>query len=101
VSDLGAVLNELYALIETRKRDRPAGSYTTYLLDQGLDKILKKIGEESSETIIAAKNEDASVLANEVSDLLYHLLVLMVARGVTLDQVRDELVGRRKNGDAQ
>jgi len=101
VSDLGAVLNELYALIETRKRDRPAGSYTTYLLDQGLDKILKKIGEESSETIIAAKNEDASVLADEVSDLLYHLLVLMVARGVTLDQVRDELVGRRKNGDAQ
>jgi phosphoribosyl-ATP pyrophosphohydrolase/phosphoribosyl-AMP cyclohydrolase len=98
-SDLGAVLNELYALIETRERDRPEGSYTTYLFDQGLDKILKKVGEESSETIIAAKNEDAQVLAAEMSDLLYHLLVLMVARGVSLEQVRDELVGRRQKGN--
>src|SRR6185369_17003245 len=65
VSDIGAVLNELHALIETRKRNRPAGSYTTYLFDQGLDKILKKLGEESSETIIAAKNKDASLLACE------------------------------------
>ena len=100
VSDLGAVLNELYALIETRKRDRPADSYTTYLFDQGLDKILKKVGEESTETIIAAKNEDASLLAGEVSDLLYHLLVLMVERGVTLDQVRAELTRRRQKGNA-
>ena len=96
VSDIGAVLNELYALIETRKRDRPEGSYTTYLFDRGLDKILKKVGEESSETIIAAKNEDASLLAGEVSDLLYHLLVLMVERGVTLEQVREELTRRRQ-----
>jgi phosphoribosyl-ATP pyrophosphohydrolase/phosphoribosyl-AMP cyclohydrolase len=101
VSDLGAVLNELYALIETRERDRPEGSYTTYLFDQGLDKILKKVGEESSETIIAAKNEDAEVLAAEMSDLLYHLLVLMVARGVRLEQVRDELFGRRQKGNAK
>jgi len=101
VSDLGAVLNELYALIETRKRDRPAGSYTTYLFDQGLDKILKKVGEESSETIIAAKNKDASLLAGEVSDLLYHLLVLMVARGVTLEHVREQLTRRRQKGDAK
>jgi phosphoribosyl-ATP pyrophosphohydrolase/phosphoribosyl-AMP cyclohydrolase len=98
VSNPGAVLNELYALIETRKRDRPAGSYTTYLFDQGLDKILKKVGEESSETIIAAKNKDASLLAGEVSDLLYHLLVLMVERGVTLEQVREELTRRREKG---
>lgn len=96
--DLGAVLNELYALIETRKRDRPAGSYTTYLFDQGLDKILKKIGEESSETIIAAKNKNASPLAGEVSDLLYHLLVLMVERGVALEQVGEELTRRRQKG---
>jgi phosphoribosyl-ATP pyrophosphohydrolase/phosphoribosyl-AMP cyclohydrolase len=96
VSDLGAGLDELYALIETRKRDRPEGSYTTYLFDQGLDKILKKIGEESSETIIAAKNRDASLLAGEMSDLLYHLLVLMVERGVTLEQVREELTRRRQ-----
>src|SRR2546421_6291806 len=101
VSDLGAVLNDLYALIETRKCNRPVGSYTTYLFDQGLDKILKKVGEESSETIIAAKNPDASVLSAEVSDLLYHLLVLLVERSVTLDHVRDELVRRRKNGDAK
>ena len=101
VSDLGAVLNELYALIETRKRDRPAGSYTTYLFDQGLDKILKKVGEESSETIIAAKNKDASLLAGEVSDLLYHLLVLMVERDVTLEQVREELTRRRQKGSAK
>ena len=101
VSDLGAVLNELYALIETRKQDRPADSYTTYLFDQGLDKILKKVGEESSETIIAAKNNDPSLLAAEVSDLLYHLLVLMVERGVTLEQVREELTRRREKGDVK
>jgi phosphoribosyl-ATP pyrophosphohydrolase/phosphoribosyl-AMP cyclohydrolase len=101
VSDPGAVLIELYALIETRKRDRPAGSYTTYLFDQGLDKILKKVGEESSETIIAAKNSDASLLAGEVSDLLYHLLVLMVERGVTLEQVQEELIRRRREGNAK
>ena len=101
VSDLGAVLTELYALIKTRERDRPEGSYTTYLFNQGLDKILKKVGEEASETIIAAKNKDASLLAGEVSDLLYHLLVLMVAGGVQLKQVRDELIGRRQKGNAK
>jgi phosphoribosyl-ATP pyrophosphohydrolase/phosphoribosyl-AMP cyclohydrolase len=101
LSDLGAVLNELYALIETRKRDRPEGSYTTYLFDQGLDKILKKVGEESSETIIAAKNKDVSLLAGEVSDLFYHLLVLMVERGVTLEPVREELTRRRQKGNAK
>jgi phosphoribosyl-ATP pyrophosphohydrolase/phosphoribosyl-AMP cyclohydrolase len=101
VSDLGAVLNELYALIEARERDRPEGSYTTYLFDQGLDKILKKVGEESSETIIAAKNKDASLLAGEVSDLLYHLLVLMVERDVPLEQVREELTRRRQKGNAK
>ena len=100
-SDLGAVLNELYALIETRERERPEGSYTTYLFNQGLDKILKKVGEESSETIIAAKNEDSEVLAAEMSDLLYHLLVLMVARGVGLKQIGDELIGRRQKGNAK
>jgi phosphoribosyl-ATP pyrophosphohydrolase/phosphoribosyl-AMP cyclohydrolase len=101
VSDLGAVLDRLYALIETRERERPAGSYTTYLFDQGLDKILKKVGEEASETIIAAKNSDASLLAGEVSDLLYHLLVLMVERGVTLEQVGEELTRRRQKGNAE
>ena len=94
--DLGHVLTDLYALIESRKRERPADSYTTYLFNQGLDKILKKVGEESSETIIAAKNEDRAALAREASDLLYHLLVLFVERGLSLDQVMDELLSRRK-----
>ena len=95
VGDLGEVLSVLYALVETRKRERPQGSYTTYLFDQGLDKILKKIGEETSETIIAAKNEDRGALTKESCDLLYHLIVLLVERGVTLTDVRDELVRRR------
>ena len=93
--DLGEVFGRLYGLIEKRKRERPQGSYTTYLFDQGLDKILKKIGEESSETIIAAKNEDRAALAKESCDLLYHLLVMLVDRGVSLADLRDELVRRR------
>lgn len=95
-ADLGAVLNDLFELVKSRERDRPEGSYTTYLFDQGLDKILKKVGEESSETIIAAKNQDAEALAREASDLLYHLIVLMVECGLTLEQIRDELMSRRK-----
>jgi len=92
--DLGQVLGALYELIEARNRERPEGSYTAYLFNEGLDKILKKVGEESSETIIAAKNEDTGAVARESCDLLYHLLVLMVARGVTLADLRDELVRR-------
>jgi phosphoribosyl-ATP pyrophosphohydrolase/phosphoribosyl-AMP cyclohydrolase len=92
--DLGDVLRRLYALVEERKRERPQGSYTTYLFDQGLDKILKKVGEESSETIIAAKNEDRTALTKESCDLLYHLIVLLVERGVSLADLRDELVQR-------
>jgi phosphoribosyl-ATP pyrophosphohydrolase/phosphoribosyl-AMP cyclohydrolase len=91
---LGATLAGLYAVIEGRRRERPEGSYTTYLFEQGLDKILKKVGEESAETIIAAKNEDAPALVAEVSDLLYHLLVLLVERGVKLEEVESELAGR-------
>ncbi|HEV2837313.1 MAG TPA: bifunctional phosphoribosyl-AMP cyclohydrolase/phosphoribosyl-ATP diphosphatase HisIE [Pyrinomonadaceae bacterium] len=90
------LLHELYELIQTRQRDRPSGSYTTYLFDKGLDKILKKVGEESTETIIAAKNDDPKLLIAEVADLIYHLLVLMVARDISLDDVRDELAHRRK-----
>ena len=93
--DLGSLLNDLYALLESRERERPEGSYTTYLFENGLDKILKKVGEESAETIIAAKNEDGGRLTAEVADLVYHLLVLLVARGVSLDQVREELASRR------
>jgi len=97
-ADLGEVLSRLYGLIESRKRERPEGSYTTYLFDQGLDKILKKVGEESAETIIAAKNDDHQTLVNESADLLYHLLVLFVQRGLTLDEVQHELLSRDGKG---
>jgi len=99
--DLDAVLDTLYEVIENRKKEMPQGSYTTYLFDKGLDKILKKVGEESAETIIAAKNEDAAALASETSDLLYHLLVLLVERNVKLDVVRDELARRSVSGGAR
>ncbi|HJP91765.1 MAG TPA: bifunctional phosphoribosyl-AMP cyclohydrolase/phosphoribosyl-ATP diphosphatase HisIE [Pyrinomonadaceae bacterium] len=92
---LGPLLEQLYELIESRQRERPAGSYTTYLFEAGLDKILKKLGEESAETIIAAKNDDQQPLISEVSDLIYHLLVLLVARGVSLESIAAELKQRR------
>ena len=92
----GGLLHELYALIKSREEERPEGSYTAYLFDKGLDKILKKVGEEAAETIIAAKNEDKQQLIAETADLIYHLLVLLVARDVNLDDVRDELAQRRK-----
>jgi len=93
--ELGPLLDQLYELIQSRERERPDGSYTTYLFEAGLDKILKKLGEESAETIIAAKNDDDERLTAEVSDLVYHLLVLLVARGVSLSQVAAELGKRR------
>lgn len=99
---LGSLLDQLYELIQSRERERPSGSYTTYLFDKGLDKILKKVGEESAETIIAAKNKERPRLVSEVSDLLYHLLVLLVARGVSLDEIAKELGERRKgHGEAE
>jgi phosphoribosyl-ATP pyrophosphohydrolase/phosphoribosyl-AMP cyclohydrolase len=93
---LGLLLDELYELIQSRERERPAGSYTTYLFSEGLDKILKKVGEESAETIIAAKNDDDARLTSETADLVYHLLVLLVARGVSLNDIAQELGLRRK-----
>ena len=84
----------LYNLIEGRKRERKEGSYTTYLFEKGDDKILKKVGEESTEVIIAAKNNDNAELVYEISDLAYHTLVLMVQKGITLNQICDELASR-------
>ena len=93
--NLGILLQDLYQLIQDRNEHRPEGSYTTYLFNSGLDKILKKVGEESAETIIAAKNarddETRKLLASEISDLLYHLLVLMVERKVGLADIQAEL----------
>ena len=93
-NNVSDVIQTLYDVIQARKTLRPEKSYTTYLFDQGLDKILKKIGEEAAETIIAAKNNDEQELIGEVTDLTYHLLVLLVERGIRLDSIAVEL-GKR------
>ena len=95
--NLEGVLQELYEVIEKRKEQRPEGSYTTYLFNSGLDKILKKVGEEATETIVAAKNPDSGRLISETGDLVYHLLVLLVERGITLDEISKELRARRNS----
>jgi len=89
------ILYELYDVIANRKKNMPEGSYTTYLFDKGLDKILKKVGEENAEVIIAAKNKDKGELIYEASDLLYHLMVLLVEQGVELSDLFAELKSRR------
>lgn len=88
------VLKQLHDTIVKRKREKQEGSYTCYLFDQGLDKILKKCGEECSEVIIAAKNGKKSDTVGEISDLLYHLSVLMVNEGISPDDVENELEKR-------
>lgn len=97
-SNLNRLLDELYELVKQREQTRPENSYTTYLFNEGLDKILKKVGEESTETIVAAKNEPNEPFVGEMADLIYHLIVLLVARGVDLDQIRAELAKRRSSG---
>jgi phosphoribosyl-ATP pyrophosphohydrolase/phosphoribosyl-AMP cyclohydrolase len=92
----GNVLSDLYAAVAGRKTNPIEGSYTCYLFDKGLDKILKKIGEECSETIIAAKNGSNEELTLEISDLLYHLVVLMNERGLPLENIFAELNERSK-----
>jgi phosphoribosyl-ATP pyrophosphohydrolase/phosphoribosyl-AMP cyclohydrolase len=92
--NLSLLLDRLYSLIESRRRERPAGSYTTYLFDEGLEQILAKVREEAGETVAAGKSECDQRLVEETSDLLYHLLVLLAHRRVTLDQVRRELAQR-------
>ena len=90
-----AILLELMEVIRQRQKDRPEGSYTTYLFNEGIDKILKKVGEESAEVIIAAKNPDNSELIYEVGDMIYHLLVLLVEKGVDITEIFAELRSRR------
>ena len=84
-------LQDLYAVIRDRQKAPQVGSYTCYLFDKGLDKILKKVGEECSETIIAAKNGVQADTVGEISDLLYHLMVMMVQQDIPLEAVLDEL----------
>ena len=87
-------MDGLMQLIEGRKITRQEGSYTTYLFNKGLDKILKKVGEESTEVIIAAKAQDKAETIYEISDLAYHVLVLMVEAGISLEDIRKELASR-------
>ena len=87
-------LRGLYELLLQRKAEMPQGSYTTYLFEKGLDKILKKIGEESTEVIIAAKAQDKAETIYEIADLAYHVMVLMVEAGITVDDVQKELASR-------
>ena len=87
-------LEGLYDLLMDRKAQMPEGSYTTYLFSKGLDKILKKVGEESTEVIIAAKAEDRAETVYEIADLAYHVLVLMAQSGISVEDIRRELAGR-------
>ncbi|MBO5735725.1 MAG: bifunctional phosphoribosyl-AMP cyclohydrolase/phosphoribosyl-ATP diphosphatase HisIE [Clostridia bacterium] len=87
-------LQGLYDLLVGRQKDRPQGSYTTYLFDKGLDKILKKVGEECTEVIIAGKADDKAETVYELADLAYHAMVLMVQMGITVEDVHKELASR-------
>ena len=84
----------LYKLLEGRKKDLPEGSYTTYLFQKGIDKILKKIGEECTEVIIAGKADDKAETVYEIADLMYHVMVMMVEMGISVTDIRNELASR-------
>lgn len=83
-----------YEIIIERREARQEGSYTCYLFDQGIDKILKKVGEECTEMVIAAKNNDKDETVYEITDLIYHTLVMMANQGITPDDIREELKKR-------
>ena len=88
------VLNDLYQVVKSKQTIKEEGSYTSYLFEQGIDKILKKCGEECSEVIIAAKNNNKENIVGELADLFYHLTVLMVECGIAMDDVLKELEKR-------
>ncbi|WP_456419603.1 phosphoribosyl-ATP diphosphatase [Thermovibrio sp.] len=94
--EIGEVLNNLYRIIEERKRELPEGSYTAELFKKGQDRILQKVGEEAIESILALKSRERKEAVYEVADLLYHLLVALVNEGITLDEVAEELKRRMK-----
>lgn len=89
-------LKQLYEIVSDRKTNAVEGSYTTYLYEKGIEKILKKVGEESSEVIIAGMKDNKEELINELGDLFYHLCVLMAEKDVSLDDVYQELNNRSK-----
>lgn len=87
-------VDNLMKMLKDRKREKPEGSYTTYLFEKGIDKILKKVGEESTEVIIAGKADDKKETIYEIADLAYHIMVLMVEMGISIDDVKKELASR-------
>lgn len=87
---------DMYDVVVDRRANPQEGSYTCYLFDKGIDKILKKCGEECTEMVIAAKNNDKEELANEINDLLYHMIVLMAERGVTVEDIEEIMIERSK-----
>lgn len=89
------VLDELYQVVQERKLNPMEGAYTSYLFEKGLDKILKKVGEESAEVIIAAKNENKDEVIMETCDLIYHIMVLLAEKEIKLEDVLAELEKRR------
>jgi len=91
-----SIFENVYKMLEDRRDNPKEGSYTNYLLEKGTDKICKKIGEEASETIIAAKNENKEELIGEISDLAYHTLVLMLDKGITVEDIKKKLSERHK-----
>ena len=93
---MNSIILEIYDVIKDRKDNRDEKSYTSYLFNNGIDKILKKFGEEATEVIISAKNNSKEEKILEIGDLLYHLLVLMVESGITVKEVEEELKSRRK-----
>ena len=87
-------MESLYQLLLSRKAELPEGSYTTYLFRKGIDKILKKVGEECTEVIIAGKADDKAETVYEIADLAYHVMVLMAQMGITVEDIRTELASR-------
>ena len=98
-TSLATVLNDLYNVIQERQLNPVEGSYTNYLFEKGQDKILKKVGEEAVETVIASKNNKSEEVLYEMGDLWYHCLVLLAYHKLTPDQLLDELMSRRKGGN--
>ena len=88
------VIRELYSVVTDRKANPVEGSYTNYLFDKGTDKISKKVGEEATEVIIAAKDNDKANTIYELGDLMYHAMVLMLDMGVTMDEIKAEMASR-------
>lgn len=90
------IFQEIYNMIDDRKNTPKENSYTNYLLEQGIDKICKKVGEEATETVIASKNNNKEDIIDEISDLAYHTIVLMYDRGITIDDIKKNLTKRHK-----